>query len=300
MPSFPSIGLVTVTYNSGEVLTPFLKCTARQTLADYRLIVIDNASTDRTVEMLKAESDERIRTILNADNRGVAEGNNQGIEQCRAEQLRWVLLINNDTEFAPDLLESLLRSAAELDARVLVPRITYYERPDLNWFSGGYFSWWRGFQGRHEEGSGQGDARPRITQYAPTCCMLVRVDVFDEVGLMDPAYFVEWDDTDFCWRLNQRKIPIYYDPRISFAHKVGSLTGGPQSPFHVKYYSRNQIYLLRKHFSPAVVAANVAWIRVKNRIRLWTGRDDPASAALRRTSISEGLRMPVPARGQGN
>jgi GT2 family glycosyltransferase len=93
--------------------------------------------------------------------------------------------------------------------------------------------------------------------------------------------------------MHRHDIPIYYDPRIPFAHKVSTLTGGPQSPFSVRHDSRNQIYFLRKHFSPWVVAANVAWIRFKNRIRLLMGKDDAPIAALRKQAILEGLRMPL-------
>jgi GT2 family glycosyltransferase len=287
----PRIGLVTVTYNSGSVLQPFLDCVRAQQLRDYRLIVVDNASSDATMNILRAHTDDQLQLIANPDNRGVAEGNNQGIVACREAGIEWVLLINNDTEFTPDLLESLLSSARELNARVLVPRITYFSDPSSDWFAGGHFSWLRGFQSRHTKSDGS--RIPRRIHYSPTCCMLVRMEVFDEVGMMDPAYFVYWDDTDFCWRLGRHGVPILYDPRVTMAHKVHSLTGGQMSAFSTRYDSRNQIYFLRKHFGPGVVQANLAWIRMKNRLRLLLGRDDEATAGLRRKAIAEGLRVPL-------
>lgn len=294
----PRVGLVTVTYNSADVLPAFLQCVRSQDLADYLLVVIDNASTDRTREILAAESSDRVTVITNSDNMGFAHASNQGIEYCLKAGVQWILLINNDTEFAADLLNSLLASAVRLQAEVLVPRITYYEQRSLAWFAGGHFSWLRGFQARHdrERPSGRARRRPRRIECAPGCCMLVKSSVFDRVGLFDPVYFVYWEDADFCWRLKQRRISILYDPRIELAHKVSALTGGPQSPFSVRHYSRNQIYFLRKHFPWPIVMANVVWIRFKNRMRVWLGLDSPDVAALRRDAIEEGLRMPVEAR----
>lgn len=291
MAARPRIGLVTVTYNSGDVLLPFLKCVHEQRMRDHALIVVDNASADGTLGILREHADDRMQLIANSDNRGVAEGNNQGIIACRQAGIEWILLINNDTEFSPELLDSLLASAQELGARVLVPRITYFSDTKSDWFAGGHFSWLRGFQARHENGGSR--TAPRQILYAPTCCMLVRADVFDEVGLMDAAYFVYWDDTDFCWRLSRKRIPIQYEPRVTLAHKVHSLTGGQLSPFSVRHYNRNQVYFLRKHFSPTVVKTNVALIRIKNRLRRALGLDDAATSALREKSIVEGLRMPV-------
>lgn len=292
MPS-SEMGIVTVTYNSAEVLAPFLECVNGQQDADYCLIVVDNASTDRTTEIVRALAGSRTILIKNEDNLGFAEGSNQGIDYCRRNGIDWILLINNDTEFDSIFFTSLLRAAARLQARVLVPRIAYHARPDLTWFAGGHFSWWRGFQGRHQ---GEGAPRQehesaRIVTFASGCCMLVHRSVFDSIGTFDPAYFVYWEDADFCWRLKRHGIAVYYDPSIELTHKVSSLTRGPQAPFSVRYYSRNQIYFLRKHFSRPVVWINVALIRLKNRVRRWLNLDDAASATLRRAAISEGLRM---------
>jgi len=290
------LGIVTVTYNSAKVLAPFLECVRRQTTRDFVLVVMDNASTDETLKVLEAHRDDNVRLLANSKNTGIAEGNNQGIALCRELGVKWVLLINNDTEFPDDLFEKMIASAERLSTRVLVPRITYYDRPDLNWFAGGHFSWRRGLQGRHEtvvapfEGS---TTAPRNISCATTCCMLIRTDVFDQVGLMDEAYFVYWDDTDFCWRLNRHGVQISFDPSLTMKHKVGSLTGGELSPFAEHHYNRNQVYFLRKHFSPLVVRANVAVVRLKNLARRALRMDDAKMARIRRTAIAEGLKMPI-------
>src|SRR6266436_6146337 len=93
------IGVVTVTYNSADVLPDFLRCLSAQTHTDFLLFVIDNASHDGTVELLQAYNDSRLVIVANPDNRGVAEGNNQGIRRALEAGCFSVLLVNNDTEF---------------------------------------------------------------------------------------------------------------------------------------------------------------------------------------------------------
>src|SRR5579871_1843491 len=102
------IGIVTVTYNSAGVLSDFLRCMSAQTYSNFKLFAIDNASHDKTVEILNAYDDSRLVIIANPDNRGVAEGNNQGIRGALKAGCSSVLLLNNDTEFDEMLLERLV------------------------------------------------------------------------------------------------------------------------------------------------------------------------------------------------
>jgi GT2 family glycosyltransferase len=78
--------------------------------------------------------------------------------------------------------------------------------------------------------------------------MLIHRTVFEMVGLMDESYFAYFDDTDFCWRLKLVGIAIGYAPKYVLIHKVGSSTGGTDSPFYARMTARNRLYFLKKHF----------------------------------------------------
>ena len=73
------IGLVTITYNSADVLQPFLDCVWQQTHNNLVLYVVDNASADATFSILAKDRDSRLKIINNSTNFGVAKANNQGI-----------------------------------------------------------------------------------------------------------------------------------------------------------------------------------------------------------------------------
>ena len=76
------IGIVTVTYNSTAVLSPFLECIWKQSHQNFVLYIIDNASTDSTLQILEKKQDSRLKIIKNKSNFGVAKANNQGIKKA--------------------------------------------------------------------------------------------------------------------------------------------------------------------------------------------------------------------------
>jgi hypothetical protein len=261
--STPRIGVVTVTYNSGRYLDAFFRSSFAQDLADWRMYAIDNASQDDSAARLgrAAAHDDRVVPIINARNVGVAEGNNQGTLRALQDGCEWVLLLNNDTTFPQDFFSQLLRACSTQGWPVVVPKIHFDEPAGHLWYAGGGFNPRRGHTGYHE-GIGEPDRGQfdtvKTVDYAPTCAMLVHRSVFERVGLMDEAYFVYFDDTDFCWRLKLAGVPIGYWAATSLVHKVGGSTGGTASPFTARMTARNRLYYLRKHFGIASA-------------RLWTG-----------------------------
>jgi GT2 family glycosyltransferase len=127
----------------------------------------------------------------------------------------------------------------------------YYDQPDRIWTAGGTFQPWRGYRSVHlgdgETDRGQRDS-VRLVTYVPTCCVLIKKEVFEKIGLMDERYFVYWDDTDFMYRAMRAGIKLMYLPEAKLLHKVASLTGGASTPFAVRYGTRNSIYFLLKNF----------------------------------------------------
>lgn len=258
------IGVVTVTYNSEPYLDQFIKSLMAQDYHSHITYIIDNCSKDKTVALLNTEYCSRggIIVVENEINLGVAAGNNQGILMALRDDCEWVLLLNNDTTFPSDFLSQLVATCGQQAWRVVVPKI-HFDRPSGHiWYGGGGFNPRRAYTGYHagigEPDHGQFDVESTV-DYAPTCAMLIHRSVFFDVGLMDESYFVYFDDTDFCWRLNQKGIPIGYSPTTSLVHKVGGSTGGSQSPFTLRMTSRNRLYYLRKHFG--LLTANL-WMPI--------------------------------------
>jgi GT2 family glycosyltransferase len=244
------IGVVTVTYNSSSVMHEFMESALKQSYKDFSLYIVDNRSSDETLELVSKYQDSRIVAIPNRTNVGVAEGNNIGIRAALNDGCDCVLLINNDTVFGPNLFSALLEGLLQYNCDIIVPKIMQFDDPETIWYGGGHLSKIRAsaiHYGDGEKDIGQFNAA-RLVSYSPTCCMLIKKEVFARVGMMDELYFVYCDDTDFCNRAFRSGIKLFYVPSAKLLHKVSSLTQ-KQSTFSLMYGTRNRIYYLWKNFS---------------------------------------------------
>ena len=290
MGSVRRIGVVTVTYNSAEVLPEFLECVSRQSFSEFILYVVDNASKDGSVEIASAFGDARIRVIGNSENLGVAEGNNQGIRAALADECDAVLLLNNDTVFPAELFAQLAAGLARYQCSMTTPKIYYHDEPKKIWAAGGYFQPLLGYRTQHygdgEQDRGQFDVARSVT-YTPTCCVLIHKDVFLRIGLMDPLYFVYSDDVDFMYRAHKAGLVIRYLPEAKLWHKVSSLTGGLNA-FSVRYCTRNRAYFLRKHFPRGYARVWNGFYLVYQVGRWAAGKDSFGVLKLKRDAMREG------------
>jgi len=258
-----TLGLVTVLFNSPDVLPEFFESLAAQMDADWHLEVIDNSTDARSItaarKCVARLGLTRVHFICNRDNVGVAKGNNQGITNCLALGCEYVVLLNNDIVFGPTLL-SQVRAALDAGEDLVAPRILYHDNGSL-WYAGGRI---RPIAATAEHYCDRepvtGFARQdRHTGYAPTCFMGVRASVFERVGLMDERYFVYYDDTDFVHRCLKLGYRLLYQGSAELKHKVSSSTGGRSSDFSVYYYNRNRLFFIRKNYAGLERVVGLGW-----------------------------------------
>lgn len=250
----PKLGLVTVLFNSDDVLEGFFKSITAQKFDNYHLYLIDNTPSPRTdkliVDLLKLYPLTAYTHIKNSENYGVAKGNNQGIELSIAARCSHTILLNNDIEFHQEnVFGSMFERAINNDEYIIIPKILFYDNRKI-WMAGGKFINYKGTNLHEGEGNEDGPEynQEKYFDYAPTCFMLIDNLVFKKVGLMDEKYFVYYDDTDFIYRAKNQGFKILYLPDLTILHKVSSLTGGSESLFSIYYSNRNRIYYIRKNF----------------------------------------------------
>jgi GT2 family glycosyltransferase len=244
------IALITVLFNCEKHLPLFFECMGKQTDQDYLIIVIDNASKDPSLARARTLAQAHnvpCEFIANDDNLGIAVGNNQGIERARELGMDHLVLINNDIGCEPDLISNI-RARAIHGKHKAWTCLAYYGDSSERWYGGGRLSYWLARGIHYDQSKSETIHTPVTVSYAPTCLMYVHASVFDEVGLMDPEYFVYYDDTDFCRRMHDASITLVYDPTVSFKHYVGGSSGGDLSPFFLRISTRNKFLYIRKHY----------------------------------------------------
>jgi GT2 family glycosyltransferase len=289
------IGVVTVTFGSGDVLPDFFNSLDQQTYRNFLLFSIDNASNDSTLEQLHAYQRCEHTVIANNKNLGVAAGNNQGIRAAVDAGCEYVLLINNDVVFGPDLFQQLHDGIFDYKCQMATPIIYYYDRPNVIWAAGGYFQPWLGYRCLHT-GEGEQDfgqySTPRRVEHTPTCCVLVKREVFAKIGIMDERYFVYYDDTDFMLRALKKNQFLYCLPQSKLLHKVSSLSGAG-SDFQVRYGTRNRAFMLVKFVGRFLAIPYTVAFRFFYLLRFLFGKDDYRMFKLKQSAWTEGSKIPA-------
>lgn len=263
------IGIVIVNYNGEKFQNECIRSILETGFSSCKIIVVDNGSTDCSMELLNEFPEHKIEKIYCDENFGVAKGNNIGIERSIELGCTHTLLLNNDTVLPKDFFEKFLSNLHE-DDFVAVPKI-YFDGTNRIWYAGGAFSRLKcnSYHMFYKQIDG-GIEIPRNCYYAPTCCMLVENSVFDKVGLMDEKYFLYSDDTDFCFRLKCSGIPIRIVKEAYIYHKVSLSTGGESSKISIYYGNRNRFYFhskYKKYFSPF----SGAFIHISRTLKYWKG-----------------------------
>ena len=132
------------------------------------------------------------------------------------------------------------------------PKIMYFEPSNLIWCTTGSLNKLQAFRaihdGENEIDSGQYN-KIKSCEYVPTCCVLIKSNIFDLVGLMDEKYFVYCDDADWMFRAQKIGVKLIYTPHTTLYHKVSSSTGGRATAFSAFYGTRNRVYFIRKNIS---------------------------------------------------
>ena len=248
MKSDPRVSIVIPNWNGKHFLEECLESLKNQTFKDFETILVDNGSTDRSVEFVSEKYGDFVRLVRNSKNLGVAGGNNTGI---RASRGSYVIILNNDTVARPDWLEELMKAAdgaREDHVGMWASKIYSYYRPDRI-ESVGELIYWDGLnraRGQYEKDQGQYDQIEEIF-FPPTCGAMFRKALFDEVGLFDEDFFAYGDDTELALRARMAQWRCLYVPGAVIYHK-NSGTAGQYSPFKAFYVERNRFWITIKYF----------------------------------------------------
>jgi N-acetylglucosaminyl-diphospho-decaprenol L-rhamnosyltransferase len=253
------LSIIIVSWNTADLLADCLRSLlAEPDSTDSEIIVVDNGSTDGSAEMAQREFP-RVMLILNQYNLGFARANNQGIRTSRGE---FLLLLNSDTVVPPMVLPALVAFMEEHPAAgVCSPRLLRPDgRPQAFAFGSDptlSYLWRRGanYLLRRRPLHDWSTDRLQEADWVSGACLLVRRAAIEQVGSLDEAFFMYFEDNDWCLRMRKARWRVYYNPQVSITHIGGqSLARNPAAHqayyrslkyFYSKHYGRWQQFLLR-------------------------------------------------------
>lgn len=228
---------------------------------NLKILVIDNGSSDGSVEEIKNyieknENKQACSLVLleNKENLGFSGGHNVGIKYALENGGDAVVILNNDTIVDKNLISELLKVPE--DAGIVAPKIYFYkgfefhkgrykedEKGRVFWYAGGIMDF-RNVIGHHrgvdEVDDGQYDVLQN-TDFASGCCMLIKKEVFEKVGLFDDRYFLYYEDNDLSQRAKSSNFKIIYNPKALLWHKNAGSVGGSGSSVQDYYITRNRM-----------------------------------------------------------
>ncbi len=247
----PLVYIVILNWNQYDLTRACLRSLAELDYMPYRVLVVDNGSTDGSVHRLRAEFADTIEVIANPVNLGYSGGNNVGIAHAVNQGADYVLLLNNDTlVYDPRLLSRLIECLqADRQAALVSPSIRYAHAPSRLWYAGAWLDLWRGWGHYHSEPVS--DA-VRECGYASGCCVLARASAIKDIGLLRDSYFLTMEDVEWSWRARIAGWRVLYAPGVSLLHEDGASSrdvhhGGVYSPARVYYEHRNAVWFVREY-----------------------------------------------------
>jgi GT2 family glycosyltransferase len=260
------VSVTIVTYNSGRFIKRCLESVLEQRYSNLEVIVIDNDSTDGTVDILEQFVD-RCRIVTNEENVGFAEAQNQAIRMAEGE---WVLTLNPDVLLMPGFIASLVE-AGYVDKKVgtvcgklltLTPEFDIPEQPRVD-STGIYFNPML----RHlDRGSKELDNGHYLNfEYvfgATAAAALYRREMIDDIVIdgefFDPDFFVYREDADVAWRAQLMGWRCLYTPRARGYHVRKVLPGNRRAlPSAINMHSVKNRFLMRiKNMTPCLYRQN--------------------------------------------
>jgi GT2 family glycosyltransferase len=276
--SRPTVSVVIVSWNTREILRDCLRTVYEQTQdVEFEVIVVDNASTDGSVDMIRTAFPQTL-LLANSANRGFAAANNQGLE---AAQGRYVLLLNSDTLVLDGALDKMVRfaeahpEAAAAACRVLNPDRTWQPTcflfpsalnlliaalylnklfPRSRLWGRERMTWWDGLDSR-------------AVEVVTGCFILVRREAIEQVGVLDESYFMYGEEADWCYRFRKAGWKVLFTPDARIVHLGGVSSAQVKGPMCLQLRA-SLLLFLRKHRGPVSYVAGCAFVSLFFLLRL--------------------------------
>lgn len=241
-----SVAVVVVNYNGGDYLRACLESVRRQTVRPRRVLVMDNASTDGSVEACEPAFPEVEFHRMGA-NTGFAHANNAAAERCG--DCEWLVLLNPDARATEDWLARLLDGAAQHpDCAAFACRMLYAPDPalidDFGLACNTNGIAWPRYRGMRVDTLPQ---QPEEVFAASGGAAMYRRNVFVAAGGFDERFFCYYEDLDLGFRLRLLGHRCLLLPDAIVYHASSALTGGAESDFTVYHVHRNMVWTFFKN-----------------------------------------------------
>lgn len=235
----PKVFVVVLNYNGLRTISKCLSSIYQSNYANFEVVLVDNASTDGSLELVKQQFP-KAHVILNQANLGFAKGNNLGIRFALEKFAEFVLVLNNDAYLEPNTLETLVSYAGKNQAVGILSPLIFTADKKI-WFAGGKIDW---LKMRTLHDNSRALKVPYTSDYLCGCSLFISQKVFQKIGLFDEKFFLYYEDADFSIRARKVGFKIEIVPQAQIIHDEQSESNKPQKTY---WLVLSGIIFFRKH-----------------------------------------------------
>jgi len=274
MQNYPNVTIIILHLNGISNLVECVGSLNEITYQNYNIIVVHNGPENRALSNSLSPISQHITKVIDTEeNLGFALGNNIGIRQALKEGAEYILLLNDDTEVAPDFLTKLIEVAEiQQDAGILGPKIYNYKEPDRVWFAGASFDnkTCEITTTEFDQIEQNEDSVLVESDYITGCTLLVKKKVIERIGLLDERFFLYWEDVDWGLRCKKAGLKNLVVTRSHIWHKASASSGGINSLPRVYHKARSHLYMA-KTYAPQTLCKlqrgylrDIVWLLLKS------------------------------------
>lgn len=248
----PSVAIIIVNWNGLKLTDACLESLKNINYPYYKIVLVDNASTDGSSSYFKAHYND-VKLITLSKNTGFTGGNNTGMQWALEQGFDYIMLLNNDTvvndtSFLTKMVEVMKQNE---NIAIACPTIFYYNSGKI-WYAGGKLSLWSGW--KHYHAIPDSSKKKYKTGYVTGCCLLAKSDMIREIGFLNNAYFLSVEDVEWSLRAKNNGWELAYIPDSILLHKDSmsskSAEKGKYSPTRIYFEWRNSIWFIREYGNP--------------------------------------------------
>lgn len=280
---YPPVTLIIVAWNQLQKTLACLESVSALTYPRLATILVDNGSDPPLAEVVAGRFPQ-VDVLRLPRNTGFAGGYNAGLRRALAGASDYFLLLNNDTELAPDVIEHLVAEIETApDIGLVTAKIYFADEPDRIWTVGNHLNIFLDLKGGGDNQIDRGQwSVARDIDFAPFCGILIRREVIEQVGFLDDGFFLYYEDMDYCRRARLAGYRLRLCPDAHIRHAVSASSGGLETPVKRYWLAQSSGRYFRKHGRGARMLMIIPFrlaSAVKTTVRLlFSGRSDIARA----------------------
>lgn len=245
-------------YNGIEYLEACLTSLQKCEPYNFHIIVVDNGSTDGSVQLLK-EKFPRVDSIFLSENTGFAPAVNRGLERTSTQ---YALLLNNDILVEPDFVKQMEQAIERYENcfSVSAKMLQMHNRELLDGAGDLYCA--LGWAFALGKGKNAADHYTKPAQIFSSCggAVIYRMDILNKIGFFDENHFAYLEDVDLGYRAKIHGYDNFYEPSAVVYHAGSASSGSRYNEFKTRLASRNSIYIILKNMPLLQIIINLPFL----------------------------------------